>query len=154
MTTKVAKAKKEVSVYKIAQDTFHEFLARGNDFTYKEITEEVIRRGGINRYYHGITLNERLTHLDEELKIIKYIPKRDIFIINFESGHLLAKGIILSYLADKKNFFLDDALKSILYYVRTSPETLKPRLVAYLKKLDLDLPWFCFNENSGECMSS
>lgn len=140
------------SLYKPAQEVFHEFLALGHDFSYKEILREVIRRGGTNRYSLGMTLGQRLTELEEKGDLMN-IPKRDIFIVNFEAGHLIAKGIILSYLADKQNFFLDNLLKSILKHVKTTPETLKPRLVIYLKKLDLDLPWFCFNENSGECMS-
>lgn len=157
MKTKTAKAKKEAeeesSVYKIAQDTFHEFLARGHDFSYKEISAEVIRRGGINRYTHGMTLGERLTELEEKGDLM-YIPRRDIFIVNFEAGHLLAKGVILCYLTDGKNFFLADLMKGILRYVKTSPETLEPRLAAYLKQLDRNLPWFRFNKNTGECTSA
>lgn len=68
--------------HQIAKQTINERIMKNQAFSYTEITQSIIGKGGILRTSVGTTVGEYLERL-EEIGVIRFSPRRDMFKITF-----------------------------------------------------------------------
>ena len=65
--------------HKIARKTMSEYMERGEPFSYQEIQEDIVNRGGILRLDTNYTLGEHIEKLQEE-GMLRFDPDKKKFI--------------------------------------------------------------------------
>jgi hypothetical protein len=66
--------------HKKAKSIIKDRILRGGEFTYPEISKEIIKGGGIMRVSLGVTVNDYLETL-EKRGVVHYNPRDDKFVV-------------------------------------------------------------------------
>jgi len=64
----------------IAKKVVDERIAKGEDFSLKEVQDEILSKGGILRVAPTVTIRDYLKNLEEKA-VLKYNPSKDNYLV-------------------------------------------------------------------------